>query len=143
MGYPPDEILRYADENDVDLILMATHGRTGPKRWTMGSVADKILRASKVPVWLVRALIPDETPYDKWPSKTMLVPLDGSELAESVLPHAEALAKQRDTKLLEVVLLRVCEPTVAPSYYAPELSGVPLNWPVCTVSPSRPPPCSP
>src|SRR3972149_77229 len=45
-GYPPDEILKYADANGVDLILMATHGRTGVKRWTMGSVADKVLRAS-------------------------------------------------------------------------------------------------
>src|SRR4030042_6457388 len=38
-GYPPDEILKYAEANDVDLILMATHGRTGIKSWTIGSVA--------------------------------------------------------------------------------------------------------
>ena len=126
-GYPAEEILRYADENAVDLILMATHGRSGLKRWVMGNVADKILRASKVPVWLVRAGIPEETPYDKWPKITILVTLDGSELAESVLPHAEVLAKQRGTKP-DVVLLRVCEPSTTPAYYAPELSGVPLNW---------------
>lgn len=127
-GYAAEEILRYADENTVDLILMATHGRSGRKRWAMGNIADKVLRASKVPILLVRTGIPDEIPYDKWPKRTILVPLDGSELAESVLPHAEALAKQRDTKLVDVVLLRVCEPPTTPSYYAPELSGVPLNW---------------
>jgi len=49
-GYPAEEILRYADENAVDLILMATHGRSGRKRWAMGSVASKILGAAKVPV---------------------------------------------------------------------------------------------
>ena len=128
VGYPPEEILRFAEENAVDLILMATHGRSGVKQWTMGNVADKVLRASKVPVWLVRTGIPDETPYDQWPKKSILVPLDGSEMAESVLPHLETLAKQRDGELLEVVLLRVSEPPALPSYYIPEVSEMPLNW---------------
>jgi len=125
-GYPAEEILRYADKNDVDLILIATHGRSGVRRWAMGSVADKVLRASKVPVWLARAGIHEEIVYDKWPKRTVLVPLDGSELAESVLPHAEALAKQRGAELVEVVLVRVCEPPVIPADY-PEAS-MPLSW---------------
>ncbi|MFC2016287.1 universal stress protein [Chloroflexota bacterium] len=127
-GYAAEEILHYADENAVDLIIMATHGRSGIKRWTMGSVADKVLRASKVPILLVRAGIPDEIPYDQWPTRTILAPLDGSELAESVLSHVEALSKQRGSELVDVVLLRVCEPLAVPSYSTPELSGVPLNW---------------
>jgi len=127
-GYPAEVILRYAEENEVDLVLMATHGYSGLKRWTIGSVASKVLSASKVPVWLVRAGIPEETPYDKWPSQTLLVLLDGSELAESVLPHVEALAKQRGAKPVDVVLLRVSETPTMPSYYGPELSGVSLNW---------------
>ncbi len=127
-GYPAEEILRYADESAVDLILMATHGRSGVRRWTMGSVTDKVLRASKVPVLLVHAGIPDETPYNQWPKITLLVPLDGSELAESVLPHVETLAKQRSDKPIEVTLLRVCEPPAPPTYYSPEPSEVPLNW---------------
>ncbi len=109
VGHPAEEILRYAGENGIDLILLATHGRSGVGRWVMGSVADKVLRASKVPVWLVRAAVPEEVVYDKWPSRTLLVPLDGSRLAESVLPHAEALAKQRGAEVVEVVLIRVCE----------------------------------
>lgn len=127
-GYPAEEILRYAENNAIDFILMATHGRSGIRQWTLGSVADKVLRSSKVPVWLVRAGIPDEIVYDQWPRRTILAPLDGSELAESVLPHVETLAKQRGTELVDVVLLRVCEPPAAPSYYAPEISGAPLNW---------------
>ncbi|MBI3931556.1 MAG: universal stress protein [Chloroflexi bacterium] len=127
-GYPAEEILRYADKNKVDLLLMATHGRSGLKRWVLGNVADKVLRASKIPVLLVRTGIPEETVYDKWPQTTLLVPLDGSEMAESVLPHVEALAKQRSTKPINVTLLRVCEPPTTPAYYAPELSEVPLNW---------------
>ncbi len=128
VGYPAEEILRYADENDIDLILMATHGRSGIKRWTMGSVADKVLRASNIPVLLVRAGIPDEVTCALWPMKTMLVLLDGSELAEAVLQHVEALTKQRSNEPLDVVLLRVCEPPTTPSYDSPDFSGVPLNW---------------
>jgi len=129
VGSPPEEILRYADENQVDLILMATHGRSGMRRWVMGNVADKVLRAAKTPVLLVRSGIPDETPYDQWPKRTILVPLDGSELAEKVLPHVEALAKQGGTELVDVVLIRVCEPLAVPSYYAPEVAEpTTINW---------------
>jgi len=85
----------------------------------MGSVADKVVRASKTPVWLVRAGIPDEIVYDRWPKKTILVPLDGSELGEAVLPHVEALAKQRGNERVDVVLLTVCEPPAMPAYYPP------------------------
>lgn len=109
-----------------DLILLATHGRSGVKRWAMGSVADKVLRTSKIPVWLVRADIPEEIVHDEWPRRTILVPLDGSGLAESVLPHVEALAKQRGAELVEVVLLQVCYPPEISSDY-PEAS-MPLSW---------------
>jgi len=112
VGHPAENIIRYADESEVDLILMATRGRSGLSRWAMGSVADKVIRASEIPVWLVRAGIPEEIVYDKWPTRTILVPLDGSKMAESVLPHVEALAKQRGTEPVEVVLLRVCEGTI-------------------------------
>jgi len=134
VGYPAEEILRYVDENDIDLILIASHGRSGIRRWTMGSVADKILRASKVAALLVPAGIPGEIVYDEWPTRTLLVPLDGSELAEAVLPHVEALAKQRGIELMNVVLLTVCEPPdimspdsyyLIPESYPPTR---PLKW---------------
>ena len=120
VGYAAEEIIRIADENKVDLILMATHGRSGIRRWTMGSVADKILRAASMPVWLVRAGIPDEIVYDQWPRTTILVLLDGSERAEAALPYAETLAKQRGTEQVDVVLLRVCEPLPTSVYYLSE-----------------------
>jgi nucleotide-binding universal stress UspA family protein len=128
VGYPPDEILRYAEENAVDLILMASHGRSGSKRWALGSVAGKILHAANIPVLLVRTGIPEQIPYDEWPKRTIIVPLDGSELAESVLPHAEALAKQGGREMVNVILMRVCEVPVMPVYYTPELAEIPLNW---------------
>ena len=50
-----DAIADYATKNDVDLITISTHGRSGISRWVMGSVADRILRSSCVPVMMVRA----------------------------------------------------------------------------------------
>jgi nucleotide-binding universal stress UspA family protein len=125
-GHPAEEIIRFASENNIDLILMATHGRSGVKRWVLGSVADKVLRASEVPIWLVRATIPEEIVHDEWHKRTMLVPLDGSKLAESVLPHVEALAKQRGAELVQIVLLRVAEEPFITSDY-PEAS-MQLIW---------------
>jgi nucleotide-binding universal stress UspA family protein len=116
-GHPAEEIIKYADDYEADFILMATHGRSGIKRWVMGSVADKVLRASPVPVWLVRAAIPEEIIREEWYNRTMLVPLDGSELAEGVLSHVESLAKQRGTEKMRTVLLRVVEdPFVTADY---------------------------
>ncbi|MBN2074627.1 MAG: universal stress protein [Dehalococcoidales bacterium] len=116
-GHPAEEIISYAKDNDVDFILMATHGRSGVKRWVMGSVADKVLRASPVPVWLVRAAIPEKIIREEWHNRTLLVPLDGSELAESVIPHVESLAKQRSVEKMRIVLLRVAEdPFVTADY---------------------------
>lgn len=120
-GHPAEEILRYAEENNIDLILMATHGRSGVRRWVLSNVADKVLRKSKIPIWLVRANIPEEIVHDEWPKRRMLVPLDGSKFAESVLPHVETLAKQRGAELVNVVLLRVYEkPFITADYPGPD-----------------------
>ena len=48
-------IAEYATKNEIDLIVIATHGRSGVSRWVWGSVADRILRSACVPVMMVRA----------------------------------------------------------------------------------------
>jgi len=55
VGRVTENLTDYADKNDVDLIFIATHGRSGVTRWVRGSVADKLLRSSTVPVFIVRA----------------------------------------------------------------------------------------
>jgi len=55
MGTPHSAILRYADDNDVDLVVMGTHGRTGVERYLLGSVAEKVVRMADQPVVTVRA----------------------------------------------------------------------------------------
>jgi nucleotide-binding universal stress UspA family protein len=55
MGPVASCIVEYAEANQVDLIAMCTHGRTGLARWALGSVADRVLRAGGIPILLVRA----------------------------------------------------------------------------------------
>ena len=54
-GDVADEILSHSKRNEIDLISMSTHGRTGLGRWLLGSVAEKIVRHSEKPVLLLRA----------------------------------------------------------------------------------------
>jgi len=55
MGNPADVIAEYANKNEFDLIVIATHGRSGASRWVWGSTADRILRSVCVPVMMVRS----------------------------------------------------------------------------------------
>jgi nucleotide-binding universal stress UspA family protein len=114
-GDPAQQIVDYAEENKVSLIVMATHGRSALRKWVMGSVATKIHRCSDTPVRLIRALSSDEAAPDDWPEKKILVLLDGSERAEQVLPYVIDHAKMSDS---EVTLLRVHEPPTIPSDYS-------------------------
>lgn len=108
-GPAAESIIAFAKAEEVDLIAMSTHGRSGIGRWVYGSVADKVLRGAEAPVFLIRASegVP---PADVSGYQRLLLPLDGSELAELALPYAEAWARTFDT---EVILLRV--PTL-PTY---------------------------
>jgi nucleotide-binding universal stress UspA family protein len=106
-GSAAESIVEHAESAGSDLIVMASHGRTGASRFWLGSVADAVMRSAPVPVLMVRgrpATGPDATHP---PFSRVLVPLDGSALAVQALPHAIALAK---LGAAEVHLLRVEEP---------------------------------
>jgi len=97
-----DEVIVEKGEADTAmLIAMATHGRSGLNRFLLGSIAEKVLRGAVNPLLLVRAT--EEAADAEAVFKTMIVPLDGSEIAESVLPMAAGTAKKLG---LEVVLFR-------------------------------------
>lgn len=96
-------ILQYAQEYDCTLIVMSSHGRSGPSRWVYGSVADKVLRGACCHVLIIRAQV-EEAPFTQ---RRLLIPLDGSELAEKALAPALTLALALS---LELVLLRVVNP---------------------------------
>jgi len=90
-----------AAEPDI-LIAMATHGYSGAKRWLLGSVAEKVLRAAANHVLLVRPA--NGAPIGAAKLTTVIVPLDGSPLAEKVLPTVSELALSLN---LQIVLVRV------------------------------------
>ena len=104
-GKPADAIIEHAGAEKGTLIAMATHGRSGFDRWMLGSVAEKVLRGSHNPLFLVRGHAEGVTDGAAM-IKSIVVPLDGSELAESVLPTTMEVAKALD---LEVVLCRAYE----------------------------------
>ena len=101
VGSPATVILDLAESARADLIAMATHGRTGPQRWVFGSVAAKVLSGTTLPVLLVRA---NPAPRPLAPIRRILVPLDGSELAERALVPARHVAAAFDA---EIILFRV------------------------------------
>ena len=55
VGKAAESLAEYTKKNDIDLIIVATHGRSGVSRWVWGSVADRLLRSAHVPVLMVRS----------------------------------------------------------------------------------------
>ncbi len=87
-GPVAETILEFIDRNHIDQIVMATHGYSGIRHWTHGSVAERVLQTARVPLLLVRAS-EQEQPIDRRKQvacRSILVPLDGSPLAEKILP---------------------------------------------------------
>ena len=93
-GIPAQAILSLAEANEVDLIVMCSHGDTGLKRWVLGSVAQKVARCSPVPVLVLRdgERLTTASSQREARSVQVLVPLDGSSLAEAALTPAAQLS---------------------------------------------------
>jgi nucleotide-binding universal stress UspA family protein len=115
-GYVAEQIVDYADKENIGLIVMTTHGRSGIRRWILGNVAAKVVRATERPVALIRAkdALPEACAERKL--NKVLVPLDGSKASEVVIPHISELASKLKAA---VVLLQV----VAPSYFVYAIPG--------------------
>jgi nucleotide-binding universal stress UspA family protein len=106
-------LCEYAEQQFVDLVVMSTHGRGALGRFWLGSVADDLMRELPRPVLLVR---PHEGKPDlgRQPElKSIVVPLDGTPLAEQVIEPALELGKLFNA---EFTLLRVNKPVLRPSY---------------------------
>jgi nucleotide-binding universal stress UspA family protein len=101
-GKPEDVVIEKAAADKNTLIVMATHGRSGIQRWLLGSVAERVLHGATNHLFLVRASEQGKTDGEA-PLQTVIVPLDGSSLAEQVLPYVLDLTKKMK---LKVVLMR-------------------------------------
>jgi nucleotide-binding universal stress UspA family protein len=91
-GEPDEEIVTAAERRGVEMIAMASHGRGAVGRAIFGSVADRVARTATVPVLILR--VPDEDADQGVVVSRIVVPLDGSQIAERALPVAAELALQ-------------------------------------------------
>jgi nucleotide-binding universal stress UspA family protein len=120
-GRPAEQIVNQAEARNFDLIAIGTRGQSGIRRRLVGSVTDEVVRSSRVPVLVLSPRAVERSAQTGYGLSSITVPLDGSELAEDVLPYAEELAQRLS---LEINLLRVVQ-VASLAYFAGD--GVPMN----------------
>jgi nucleotide-binding universal stress UspA family protein len=121
-------LAEYIRDVGADLVVMTTHGRGGVRRAWLGSVTDQLIRTLDVPVLAVRAR-EGAAQGETVSVPEILVPLDGSPLAEAVLKPMAALARIWDAKvslvqIVQPVLLSTDPALPFPSGYDEQLTGI-------------------
>jgi nucleotide-binding universal stress UspA family protein len=96
VGHPGREIVAYSEENDIDEIMMGSHGREGASRILLGSVAERVLRRAPIPVTIVH-------PHQRMGEKHHLVPIDGSEQSKKALEYAFSIFPEVETTVLHAI----------------------------------------
>ena len=110
-GPVAETINTLAHELGAELIVMSTHGRSGAQRWLIGSVASRVVQLSTTPMLLIRPASQGE--FQVPPFRKVLLPLDGSEFAERVLPYVKWIDPSFES---EILLLTVPEVPEAVTY---------------------------
>lgn len=113
-------ILNYADDHDIDLIVMGTHGRRGMRRMILGSVSEEVVRYASCPVLTVRGGAVDLADAPA-PVRTIGVPVDFSKHSREALHHAAAVADLIDADLFAH---HVLEDTLHPAFYVGGVKSV-------------------
>ena len=104
-GSPANTVIDFARNNNVDLIVLSTHGQSGLSGWNVSSVVQKILLRSYKSILLVRAYIRSSGAVTKVRYKRLFAGMDGSPRSEFVLPFAIGLAQYHKSQLiLETVI---------------------------------------
>lgn len=119
-GKPFNEISALADADHADLIVLATHGRTGLKRVLLGSTAERVVRHGPCPVLTVPSQSGRRSGARALRIKRIVVPIDFSETSVQALPYAAALAHKFGA---EIVLVHIIEAFPVPA----EMGSVPLK----------------
>ncbi len=99
-GDAAERIVTFAHEQEVDLLVLSSHGRSGLSKWNINSVVQKVILRAYVPTLIVRAYraVPENLEGLRY--RKLMVPLDGSQRAEYVLSLATSLAHSQDAQLL-------------------------------------------
>src|SRR6266545_699298 len=99
-GKPANSVVDFARNNNVDLIVLSTHGQSGLSGWNVSSVVQKILLRSYKSILLVRAYLPSSTGMTKIRYKRLFVGMDCSPRSEFVLPFAISLAQFHKSQII-------------------------------------------
>lgn len=110
-----DKVLEYIDQNKFDLVVMGSHGRTGIKHLLQGSVSERVVRLSSIPVLTIHHS------EKKFSPKTILVPIDFSKFSKIVVNRGKYWAELFDAK---VIFLHVVEQVVHPAFYAASIESM-------------------
>jgi nucleotide-binding universal stress UspA family protein len=105
-GDPAQRLIEYARANDVDLIVLTSHGQSGVSLWNVSSVVRKIVQNANLSTMLVRSFACH--PGDQTPVKyqRVLTPLDGSLRAEAALPVATSIVQAHHARLILAHILQ-------------------------------------
>jgi nucleotide-binding universal stress UspA family protein len=117
VGHAADEITGFIQNNGINLTVMTTHGRSGVSSFIMGSVANRVVKASKVPVLLIRSGKDKAEDQDTNVTRRIMIPLDGSKLSESVVSSVQTFIDWFGNEQSEITLLSVCAPSPVQSGY--------------------------
>lgn len=114
-GSVANKIVGFGAKNNIDLIAISSHGYSGIKRLVIGSVAQKVIGSTNLPVLLIRS---GDTEMTKFGCRKILLPLDGSFFSEMAIPYAEEMARGTGA---DIVLLAVSESPEVPSDRSPAI----------------------
>jgi nucleotide-binding universal stress UspA family protein len=109
-GQAAERIIEFARNRDVSLILLGSHGRSGLSGWNVSGVVQKVILRVCMPTMIVRAYQSVTDDLSGLRYRRLLVPLDGSQRAECVLPLATTLARFHESQLLLAHV--VCRPEI-------------------------------
>src|SRR5205085_4016275 len=116
-GDPATEIVTYAQKkHDVTLVAMTTHGLSGGHRWLLGSVAIKVFHELPTSLLLFNPHGKVHRPPGPVSYKTILVPLDGTRVAEQALDEAKSIASHMKATLLLLSVISGSQESIANAY---------------------------
>jgi len=98
-GRPAEQIIEFAKHKNIDMIIMSSHGNSGPSAWNINSTVQKVLLRAFMPLMIVRAYRESSENLKDITYERLFIPLDGSRRAECILPLAKSICESQDSKI--------------------------------------------
>jgi nucleotide-binding universal stress UspA family protein len=105
-GQAAERIVEFSRKNDVPLIILSSHGQSGLSGWNVSSVVQKIILRVHTSIMIVRAYQPASTNVSELSYQRLLVPVDGSQRAEYILPVVETLVRAHEAQIVLAHIVR-------------------------------------